>query len=70
MNDPQYFKKIISKIYDIVEELTLDRIINTYNMYSPLTLYQSKQILDIISKRLVPIPVYSDKMAKINFSRY
>jgi len=70
VNDPQYFKKIISKIYDIVEELTLDRIINTYNMYSPLTLYQSKQILDIISKRLVPIPIYSDKMAKINFSRY
>ena len=68
--DPQYFKKIISKIYDIIENLTVDRILNMYNMYSPLSLYQSNQILQIISKRLVPIPIYSDKMAEINYARY
>jgi len=69
-SDPLYFKKLISKMYDTIEQLTLDRILNMYNMYSPLTLHQSRQILQIISKRLVPIPIYSQKMAEINYARY
>jgi len=69
-SDPQYFKKLIGKMYDIVEYLTVERILNVYNLYSPLSLYQSKQILDIITKKLVPIPIYSNKMAEINYARY
>ena len=70
ISDPQYFKKLISKLYDTVEELTLERIMSMFSMYSPLTLYQSNQIVQIISKKLVPIPIYSQKMAEINYSRY
>jgi hypothetical protein len=39
-------------------------------MYTPLTLYQSNEILRIITKKFVPLPIYSDKMAKINYARY
>jgi hypothetical protein len=70
ISDPKYFKKLISKFYDIIEELTVERILNMYNIYSPLTLYQSNQIFNIISKRFVPIPIYSNKMAEINYARY
>jgi len=69
-SDPNYFKKLISKLYDKVEELTLSRILNMFAMYAPLTLYQSNEILRIITKKFVPIPVYSDKMAEINYARY
>ena len=69
-SDPQYFKKLISKLYDIVEELTFNRIMNMFEMYSPLTLYQSRQIIQIITKKLVPIPIYSNNMAKINYARF
>jgi hypothetical protein len=41
-----------------------------FAMYAPLTLYQSNEILRIITKKFVPIPVYSDKMAEINYARY
>lgn len=57
-------------MYDILEELTLERILNLYNYYSPLTLHQSQQILNIIGKKFVPVPIYSNKMAKINYARY
>jgi hypothetical protein len=70
ISDPNYFKKLISKLYDIIEELTFKRILNMFQMYSPLTLYQSNEILRIITKKFVPIPIYSDKMAKINYARY
>jgi len=70
ISDPIYFKKLISKIYDIVEELTLNKVLSMYEIHSPLTLYQSEQILNIITKKLVPIPIYSEKMAKINYARY
>jgi hypothetical protein len=69
-NDINYFKKLISKMYDTVEELTLTRVLKMFEMYSPLTLYQSNEILRIITKKLVPIPIYSDKMAQINYARY
>jgi hypothetical protein len=69
-SDPNYFKKLISKLYDKVEELTLNRILRMFEMYAPLTLYQSNEILNIITKKFVPIPIYSDKMAQINYARY
>jgi hypothetical protein len=69
-SDPNYFKKLLSKLYDKVEELTLNRILSMFEMYAPLTLYQSNEILRIITKKFVPIPIYSDKMAKINYARY
>lgn len=66
----EYFKKLISKIYDTIENQTLHRIINEYKHYQPLTLYQSLQIFTIITNRYVPIPIYSNKFAEINFARY
>ena len=69
-DDPNYFKKLIAKMYDIVEQLTLNRILTMFETYAPLTLYQSNQIFQIITKKLVPIPLYSDKMAEINYARY
>jgi hypothetical protein len=65
-----YFKKLISKIYDNIEEQTLNRILNEYEYYQPLTLYQSLQIFNIITSRYVPIPKFSDKIAQINYARY
>jgi hypothetical protein len=70
IDKPSFFKKLISKIYDIVEDLTLERILHEYKKYAPLTLYQSKQIWDIITKKLLPIPQYSNKLANINYARY
>jgi len=67
---PQFFKKLISKIYDIIEELTLNRILTEYEKYAPLTLYQSNQIFTIITNRLLPISQYSNKIANINYARY
>lgn len=69
-SDPNYFKKLISKLYDNIETLTLNRILSMFAMYAPLTLYQSNEILRIITKKFVPIPIYSDKMAEINYARY
>jgi len=66
----QFFKKLIGNIYTIVEKLTFNRIINVYKQFAPLTLYQSNQIFDIITKRFVPIPQFSNYLAKINYARY
>jgi hypothetical protein len=65
-----FFKKLISKLYDSIEEQTLNRILNEFEFYSPLSLYQSLQIFNIITSRYVPIPKYSDKIAQINYARY
>jgi len=65
-----YFKKLISKMYDNIEEQTLKRILNEYNYYQPLSLYQSQQIFNIITSRYVPIPKFSEKIAAINYARY
>ena len=67
---PKFFKKLIGKIYDNVENLTLNRILSTYKLYAPLTLYQSKQLFDIITNRFVPISQYSNKIGDINYARY
>ena len=65
-----FFKQLIGKIYDNIEDLTEQRILNEFERNAPVTLYQSNQILNIITNRFVPIPIYSDKMANINFARY
>lgn len=69
-NQEIFFKKLTAKLYDTIEELTLHRILSEYEKYSPLTLYQSNQIFKIITKRLVPIPQFSNKIADINYARY
>jgi len=70
ISQQSYFKKLLSKIYDSIEEKTLKRILNEYEHYQPLTLYQSLQIFNIISKRYVPIAKYSENIAIINYARY
>jgi len=69
-NQQIFFKKLLGKIYDIVEDLTQQRILNELERNAPVTLYQSNQIMNIITNRFVPIPIYSDKMANINYARY
>jgi len=69
-NQQIFFKKLIANVYNVIEDLTQQRILKEFESNAPLTLYQSNQILDIITSRLVPIPIYSEKMANINFARY
>lgn len=73
MNSEEYFKFLISKIYDELISVTYERIINKINQNLDLTLFGTKEIINSIQNSLITIynsNYYNDVLSYIYYRKF